>query len=493
MKNIVKTAAMVALLLGASTPVVRAQSPRLDPSFAIMSAVGPQGSGTAGISDVLRQPDGKLVVSGDFRSINGRPALGVARLLPDGQVDTTFAAPPINGLVLTLALQADSKLLVGGRFTTVGGQSRVGLARLLPTGALDPSFLPPYGGGPPPFAYSNVRKIVLQPGRGILLVGTLIPMGSTGPGAVRAARLLESTGAVDPTFQLPANTTANTVNDVLVLPTGGLVFSSPPNLFNGQPCIVWATGPDGALDPAFVPLPGLNAFSEAYALARDPATGKLYVVRDPAGTGTLALEPLRLLPTGVPDPTFRVAGGFGPSFSVANALAVQPNGRLLLGGDFSVAGGFYGSCRLLPSGGLDPSYDPSRGPGSGVTQVRVLPDGKLLFAGGFTQAGGFALECLARMLDPNVLLAARAGATEADALAAWPVPAREVLHLRLPAGRAARQAALLDALGRVVLRQALASGAAAPALPTAGLAPGGYLLRVDFASGPPAYRRVAVE
>ena len=443
------------------------------------------------IVDMLLQPDGKLVVAGNFGRLNGRPVPGMARLLPDGQVDTAFAAPLTNGQVFTLARQADGKLLVGGDFTTVGGQPRFGLARLLPTGVLDPGFLPPYGGGPPPYAYTIVNKIVVQPGRGILLLGRLII--GTSPGRF-AARLLEATGAVDPAFQLPANVSNTVINDVLVLPSGRLVFSGRPSLFNGQLCTVWGGLPDGAFDPAFVPLPGINTYSEAYTLARDPATGKLYVVRDSVG-GTLDFEPLRLLPTGVPDPGFSIAGVFPQPFGGASSLAVQPNGRLLMGGGFyAPGGGFYGSVRLLPSGARDPSYDPSLGPGSEAYKVLIQPDGKLLFCGYFTQAGGFALNCLARMLDPNVLSARAPGPLDDDdELPAWPVPAREALHLGLPAGRLARQAALLDALGRVVLRQALAPGEAAPVLPTAGLPPGGYLLRVDFASGLPAYRRVAVE
>ncbi len=499
MKNSVKTGAMVALLVGASALVVEAQSPRLDPSFALTSAVRTPGTQQAAyISEMVLQPDGKLVVCGNFRELNGRPANRVARLLPDGQVDTTFnapataAAPPAFNLIRSIALQADGKLLIGGDFTTVGGQSRIGIARLLPTGALDPGFLSPFGGGPPPFAYSNVEKIVVQPGRGILLLGGLTPIGSTGPGTVFAARLLEATGARDATFRPGFNPFA--CYDVLVLPTGGLVFSGEPRLFNGQDCTVWATLPDGALDPAFVPLPGPNAPGAARGLARDPATGALYVIRDAAG-GPLDREVVRLLPTGAPDPAFGFTTAFAPGLGGPNSVAVQPNGRVLLGGDFPlVGGGFYGSVRLLPGGALDPSYDPHLGPGrGGVYKVLVQPDGKLLFAGGFTQAGGFALNALARMLALNVL-AARAPATDgAEAVEAWPVPAREALHLRLPAARAARHLALLDALGRVVLRQDVPEGQYAPVLPTAGLPPGGYLLRVDFAEGLPAYRRVAVE
>ena len=156
MKNIFNIWLVVVLFVGASAPVVQAQSPTLDPSFAVTSAVQTQGNGAVSMADMVLQPDGKLVVAGDFSSLNGHPAPGLARLLPDGQVDPSFAAAPTSNvtvpalnIIRSIALQADGKLLVGGHFTAVGGQPRFGLARLLPDGSLDTAFVPPYGGGPP--------------------------------------------------------------------------------------------------------------------------------------------------------------------------------------------------------------------------------------------------------------------------------------------------------------------------------------------------------
>ena len=494
MKSIVKRWLVAVLFAGAAVLTAQAQGPVLDPAFLLTSATGRPGGYAPIIRDMVRQPDGKLIVGGDFVALNGRSVVNLARLLPDGQVDTTFAALPVDGEVATLALQADGKLLVGGYFATVGGQSRIGIARLLPNGALDPSFLSPFGGGPP-FSYSNVTKIALQPGRGILVFGLLIPIGSTGPGSVYAARLLEATGARDATFQPGFD--AFDIRDVLVQPSGQLVFAGRERAINGRQCLVWGALPDGALDPAFVPLPSPtpSAFVPlAYGLARDPATGNLYVVAMNNGPG-LIFEPVRLLPNGVRDPAFSTAGTFVPGLTVGavNSVSVQPNGRLLVGGVIPVVGGgYFGSARLLPSGALDLSYDSRNGPLTSISKVLVPPDGALLFCGSFRQVGSLPVDCLARMLDANVLSAPAAAALP-DALDAWPVPAREVLHLRWPTGRPARQVALLDGLGRVVRRQALTAGEPALALPTAGLPPGTYLLQVRFAQGPPAYRRVVVE
>jgi|GEM_PF-3404485 len=475
----------------------QAQGPMLDLSFTMTTAVGHRQAIYPSFVDMVRQPDGKLIVAGDFREINGRVALRVARLLPDGQVDSAFNVPVIDSLVNCVALQADGKVLLGGSFTTVGGQSRIGIARLLSDGSLDPSFLSPLGRSPSfgSYFYSYVNEVVVQPGKGIMVLGVMLPPNPAPRSSFYAARLLETNGALDPTF-LPGFDTFDT-HDVLVLPNGNLVFAGRPHTFGGQQCSVWSTFPDGALDPAFVPLPSLVsswAVTIAYGLARDPATGNLYVIQGPTNVG-IAYEPVRLLPNGVPDPSFSVAGVFPTALvSGLQSVAVQPNGRLLLGGDIPFGPNTYvGSARLLPSGALDPSYDPNNGPAVGsVRKVLIQPDGALLFCGHFSQAGGFALNCLARMLDPNVL-SARVPAQADDDVVAWPVPAHDVLHLGLSATRPAREVTLLDALGRVVWRRTVPTGQLTPALPTAGLAPGAYLLRVSFAEGKPAYRRVAVE
>src|SRR4029078_10588753 len=58
----------------------------------------------------------------------------------DGTLDTTFDAGTItNGLVLASAFQPDGKLLIAGQFTHVHGGGRFGIARLDTDGTLDAS------------------------------------------------------------------------------------------------------------------------------------------------------------------------------------------------------------------------------------------------------------------------------------------------------------------------------------------------------------------
>src|SRR5947209_16602788 len=78
----------------------------------------------------LLQPDGKLLIGGDFTTLapNGGAAVTrnrIARLNPDGTLDAAFN-PNANSTVYALALQSDGKIIVGGAFvgaSSIGAQT----------------------------------------------------------------------------------------------------------------------------------------------------------------------------------------------------------------------------------------------------------------------------------------------------------------------------------------------------------------------------------
>lgn len=86
------------------------------------------------------QPDGKLIVAGDFTTIGGQTRHRVARLDADGHLDTDFVDAFVDGPVDNLALRADGKLFVGGSFDTIDGQAHKRVARLNADGSLDETF-----------------------------------------------------------------------------------------------------------------------------------------------------------------------------------------------------------------------------------------------------------------------------------------------------------------------------------------------------------------
>jgi Domain of unknown function (DUF5122) beta-propeller len=78
---------------------------------------------------VIVQPDGKVLIGGDFTKVLGVGRNHIARLNPDGTLDRAFD-PKANEVVYSLAMEADGKILAGGNFTSMGGESRNHIARL---------------------------------------------------------------------------------------------------------------------------------------------------------------------------------------------------------------------------------------------------------------------------------------------------------------------------------------------------------------------------
>jgi hypothetical protein len=129
----------VGVLLAAGAATVRGQS--------ALDGFDPNANGTVRV--VVVQPNGKILIGGDFTTLspNGGVAVTrnhIARLNPDGTLDTAFN-PNANGVVLSIAVQADGKILAGGDFNganSIGGQTRNYIARLDATTGLADSFDP---------------------------------------------------------------------------------------------------------------------------------------------------------------------------------------------------------------------------------------------------------------------------------------------------------------------------------------------------------------
>ncbi|HMS41624.1 MAG TPA: delta-60 repeat domain-containing protein, partial [Pyrinomonadaceae bacterium] len=102
----------------------------LDTTFIGVGPTGPSGI----VDDIVVQPDGKiLIASFNMFAYNGTPVGRFARINTDGSLDTTFnnnLGAGFNASTKKIVLQSDGKILVGGTFQTVNGTSSRGIARL---------------------------------------------------------------------------------------------------------------------------------------------------------------------------------------------------------------------------------------------------------------------------------------------------------------------------------------------------------------------------
>ena len=106
------------------------KSPKSEPAQVAPFAL----SANKTVETIITQADGKIIVGGSFTKFCGQNSTGIARLNPDGTLDTEFN-PTLKGSIQVLALQEDGKILVGGFFN-----ERTTIARLNSDGSIDTSF-----------------------------------------------------------------------------------------------------------------------------------------------------------------------------------------------------------------------------------------------------------------------------------------------------------------------------------------------------------------
>ena len=95
------------------------------------------------VLDSALQPDGKLIITGQFSEVHGVARSSIARLNLDGTLDLSFDPGAGSDVGFgPISVQPDGKIIVAGFFHTVNGVARAGIARLNSDGSLDLGYDP---------------------------------------------------------------------------------------------------------------------------------------------------------------------------------------------------------------------------------------------------------------------------------------------------------------------------------------------------------------
>jgi uncharacterized delta-60 repeat protein len=328
-----------------------------DPAFGNGGRVAINFGGGIALDGAL-QPDGKIVVVGRANSIDPTADFGLVRFDTQGNPDPAFG---IGGKVATdfagdfdaatgVAIQSDGKIVVAGR-ATIGGNADFAVARYDANGVLDPTFgmggkatLDFFGGK------DGGADVAIQKDGKIVLASDVQGLGSQDFGVARF--------------------TASGVPDAL--------FGN-----GGKATLDFAGGPDNGT---------------SVALQSD---GKIVV----AGTANnyAGFAAARFNTEGTPDAGFGIGGKVVTTLNgIANDLAVQSDGKIVLAGTTDGTGLDFGLVRLNNNGTPDAGFGNGGnlltdffGNDDGSGAVAIQPDGKII-VGGFANLGGETDVALAR-------------------------------------------------------------------------------------------------
>jgi uncharacterized delta-60 repeat protein len=341
--------------------------------------------------------ESQVLIAGDFNIVNGVSKNRLARLLvnndmyrygPYGSsatvnIDSAFnPAPGINESVFAVAKLSDGRSFVGGNFSSVSGNSTYGLARL-------------YGdfGSQLP---SAPQSIIVSPASSTQMV---LEWGSASNSSnYKIERSLD--GATN--WSQVGSSSSPYVDDGLSAGST-YYYRVKANNYNGDgeySPIGSATtdasswfGP-GALDASTGPNSGPSGTVDKFVMQAD---GKIILVGSFSQVDGAARKYIaRLNADWTLDASFDP--GTGPNSSI-QAVAIQSDGKILIGGYFSTVSGFDRQyiARLNSNGTLDTTFDSGIGPSSSVEAISVQSDGKILVGGWFSTYSGYSQNYLARL------------------------------------------------------------------------------------------------
>ena len=318
------------------------------------------------IYDHAQQSDGKIIIGGAFTTYNNVAISGITRIETSGELDTafnsnlgtgagSFSANPID--VYSVVVQPDGKILVAGIFDAFSGVAQQGLVRLNSNGTPDTAF------------NANVANLIdrtediyyinslaVQSDGKIIIGGNfnnLLDSVGTPYTYIHLARL-NSNGTIDETFNAgPDVYPDNIVRKIVVQPDDKILV--------GGDFTTWSTA------------------------------------GSPVSVGRVA----RLMPSGLLDTTFNTALGTGAD-STVRAIAVQSDGSILIGGNFtSFNGTTCDIARVSSSGTFDTSFNTNVGTGVGagefIFSISVQSDQKILVGGGFSSWNGATVGDIVRL------------------------------------------------------------------------------------------------
>lgn len=383
------TNAVLGVLTNATLLVIDNESKNI-PAGSVDTDFATTGGAGGPINTLLLQPDGKLLVGGEFILMNRQTRQHVARENSDGTLDTTFAEGlEIDGSVRSMVLQStNNKVYIVGGFSNVNGFPYKYLARLTSAGALDNTFNP--GSGPDNPVHAAAETFVDGQRKVIIGGGFTVYNGIERRGIAR----VNDSGSTDKGFD-PGTGIDGTVYSIVVERDGRILIGGDFTSVDGVARNSMARlNIDGSLDLSFDPGFGLSTAIRSIVVDFDDTILVGGVFNSVGGVPRNSVARLRV--DGSLDLGFDVGlGANGPIYT----MAVQQDGKVLAAGDFSEFRGLLSNriTRLNSDGSADPTINFGSGANGFISSIAVQNDRQIMIGGGFTEFDGTSRKYLARL------------------------------------------------------------------------------------------------
>lgn len=336
------------------------------------------------------KPNGKIIIGGDFFWFNGIRAGRMTWLNADGSVDTTmYRGPVANSGIRHIQLRPDGKIYIAGLFRLLYGVDyyRNKLALLNDDGTVDTSYFHNRIG-----FIAETKAIAQLPDSEVVVVGNFFLLDSVE--ALQMARL-NAQSLRDTNFVVSTDIDGS-VECITRQPDGNLLIGGSFTKYDSSICLrVARIKPNGRIDGTFNPvIGGAGANIDAIALQPD---GKIILGGQfTFYNGTPEQHIVRTYPNGGID--FSFAQNSGANMPV-RAITTLNTGNILVAGDFTAYQGKpVGRIAMINQLGIiDTSFITGSGANGRINSMTLQPDGKILITGNFTTFNGVSRRRIARL------------------------------------------------------------------------------------------------
>jgi uncharacterized delta-60 repeat protein len=356
------------------------------------------------VSDMVLQPDGKIVVVGFFSQYNTVTANYIIRLNSDGSVDTSFnIGSGFNYYVFNIVQQTDGKFVIIGAFTSYNGVSANRIIRLNLDGSVDTSFNTGSGFN------QTLAKIAIQSDGKFVIAGNFTSYNGS---SINRIIRLNSNGTRDTSFNPGSGFSSDSViNGLGVLSNGQIIVAGNFNSYNNVSCpMMIKLNSNGTRDTSFqyTSTGTSSKYISTIHITLDLVSGadKITIAIYYGSTSTSGLE--RYLYNGYLDTVIlsgSSANSVNGTIAAIHLLKSSPVDLYLLTGTFTTMNSYIsanGIIRIDSHGNKDNTFNYGTGfiTGSSIVGANVIifqTNGKYLLGGAFTSYNGTIVDRIVRL------------------------------------------------------------------------------------------------